>query len=60
MTEGRAQRIAENRERHAAFFLSLAARRTCFSWGDADGVTPSEDRWGAVLAPFAGCCRRRG
>jgi hypothetical protein len=52
MAEGRAQRIAENRQRDAAFFRSLAARRTCFSWGDPDGVTPWEDRWRAVLAPL--------
>jgi hypothetical protein len=61
MAEGRAQRIAESRARDAAFFRSLAARRTCFGWGDAEGATPWEiaeetpcdDPWeGAVMVPL--------
>lgn len=44
-------RIAANRERSSAFFTSVVATGQCFTWGDEEGVTPWEDRFGDTLVP---------
>jgi hypothetical protein len=51
MASERVTRIRAGRTRSAAFFTTVAAAGECFTWGDDEGVSPWEDRFGDTLVP---------